>query len=140
MKVSEGARRVLGVAMLGLVLAGCGSSGGDAAAPTTAASTTTSVPTKTIVGTIGGTTCSLLSPSGLLDGDPVVVTDGAGKQLAVGKVTGEVGDRPDRCIMQWKVKGVPEGASGYKVIVDDNDAVEFTWYELTHDAAIESPY
>jgi len=121
-----------------LALAGCSSGGSDATSPAKPKATTTTVPSRTIEGTIGGSDCYLLSPDGMPDGAPVVITDGAGKQLAVGEVVGDMPDKRDGvCAKTWRVKNVPEGASGYKVTVGKGgDPVEFTWYDLTHEPAI----
>ena len=120
-------KKLLAVLAVALVLAGCGSSGGGQSAPTS----TTSAPPKKH--TIRGFAVDSVCIGEVNPGDTVEITDGAGKELAVGQILGETEklqvESPD-CAYDWEVKGVPEGASGYMVAIGKWPAKPFTWRQI----------
>ncbi len=126
--------RTLTLTIAALLLTNCGG-GGEPDPPATSTSDQTAVeaPTAHVRGTAYTTSlpCRMAGSGGdaWKVGDPVVILNGSGKELAVGKLTREI-DRIDGCGMEWEVDDVPEGEEGYAVKIDTDAPVTMTWSEL----------
>lgn len=132
-------RRTLGLLVAAIVLVGSGGAVGvflltsktdvvDALSPNMTVSGTVELALEDMVN--WGTACE--GRKGYADlkvGAPVVVTDAAGKTLAIGKID-EAKEVDSQCVLSFRIAGVPKGADFYGITVSHRGTVQYSADEL----------